>query len=676
MPTFVPGFDHDVFISYAQVDDIPEFGPKGWVSTFVELLIHRLARVIGRSDNFDVWMDRNRLGAELPVDANIAGSLKKTAILVSFLSNGYFASPWCSKEREAFLKAANPLSSRVSRLFVVELDQIEDGQRPKEFSDCLAYRFWAKEAIDKFPRRLGERNPADDDEYLMKIDALARELRIALERLAEEGASTLAAPDVSVAFHPVALSQIKGSPPPFTVFLAEPTDDLDGMWWRLREYLVQQNIRVLPEQYLPRSPGEFEMAVKEGLTAVDLFVQLLSQVSGRRVNENETHVSLQNRCAIDAGIPVLQWRDPSLAARDTRRFRVALTFPGDRRPLVARIADSLSAKIGRNRVFYDDYYKAELARLNLDTYLQDVFRKESDLVVVFIAAGYEHKEWCGLEWRAVRDLIKKSGNAQIMLFRIDDTDISGVFSIDGFVDAEKQAPEDIATLIIQRLESDDRGNRKDRQAGSARGQLANSENDGVAYDRLLYGPQVQAVEVEEFKREVVRTLERLREQNRRRQAREKKKKELDKNGGFTKSIFVLANPQDGKVAKRIFEVVDGQGFGCMLPIELDTGGVNSTPEQIRRDFEDNVLLAHGTVVIQDKSPSTWVRSQLTEVEKMKYQRSNERGELGVYLEPPPKEFFFKLPHLHVLRGWDGDDEIVFQPFLDAIAKGVSQGAQK
>jgi hypothetical protein len=39
----------------------------------------------------------------------------------------------------------------------------------------------------------------------------------------------------------------------------------------------------------------------------------------------------------------------------------------------------------------------------------------------------------------------------IMLIRFDDTDIPGVFSIDGYVNVDERSPDTIAELIVQRL---------------------------------------------------------------------------------------------------------------------------------------------------------------------------------------------------------------------------------
>lgn len=132
-----------------------------------------------------------------------------------------------------------------------------------------------------------------------------------------------------------------------------------------------------------------------------------------------------------------------------RRFDVALSFPGERRDYVAQVATGLRARLA---VFYDHFFTAELARPNLDTYLQEIYHRESDLLVVFLSADYERKEWCGLEWRAIRDLIKQREDRRIMLLRFDDADISGLFPIDGYVDLRSRTPEDTVTLVVERLE--------------------------------------------------------------------------------------------------------------------------------------------------------------------------------------------------------------------------------
>jgi hypothetical protein len=139
------------------------------------------------------------------------------------------------------------------------------------------------------------------------------------------------------------------------------------------------------------------------------------------------------------------------APEPPKRFRVALSFPGERRRFVKRVAKQLAASLGQKAVLYDAWYEAEFARPDLDTYLQTLYHDQADLIAVFLCAGYERKEWCGLEWRAVRDLIKRRRSDSVMPLRWDDTEIQGLFSIDGYVWIGRRSPAEIAAVIMERL---------------------------------------------------------------------------------------------------------------------------------------------------------------------------------------------------------------------------------
>lgn len=69
----------------------------------------------------------------------------------------------------------------------------------------------------------------------------------------------------------------------------------------------------------------------------------------------------------------------------------------------------------------------------------------------FISKEYKTKEWTGLEWRSIRDLIKKRREDAIMTFRFDDTAIPGLFSHDGYISVDNDPPETIARLIFEKL---------------------------------------------------------------------------------------------------------------------------------------------------------------------------------------------------------------------------------
>jgi hypothetical protein len=142
--------------------------------------------------------------------------------------------------------------------------------------------------------------------------------------------------------------------------------------------------------------------------------------------------------------------------RSTRRlaeieFKAAISFPGEKRAYVAGVVDALRHTLGVDAIFYDHDYQAQLARPNLDTLLQDIYRNKSELIVVFLCAEYAQKQWCGLEWRAIRDIIKSKEDDRAMFVRFDDAPVDGVLSIDGYIDARSFGAHDVARFIVDRL---------------------------------------------------------------------------------------------------------------------------------------------------------------------------------------------------------------------------------
>jgi hypothetical protein len=143
--------------------------------------------------------------------------------------------------------------------------------------------------------------------------------------------------------------------------------------------------------------------------------------------------------------------DRSSTALANHRFKVGLSFPGEKRRYVSKVADALRVALGEDSVFYDYDYQAQLARPNLDTLLQRIYRDQSELIVVFLCAAYAEKEWCGLEWRVVRDIIKSKADDRIMFVRFDDARLDGLLSIDGYVDGNARTSKQVAAYIVERI---------------------------------------------------------------------------------------------------------------------------------------------------------------------------------------------------------------------------------
>src|ERR1022692_723780 len=74
---------------------------------------------------------------------------------------------------------------------------------------------------------------------------------------------------------------------------------------------------------------------------------------------------------------------PMTPPAKSRRFRVALSFPGELRWRVEKIAEALAVPLRRERILYDKWYAAEFTRPRLDIYLSDLYHNNSDLIAVF-----------------------------------------------------------------------------------------------------------------------------------------------------------------------------------------------------------------------------------------------------------------------------------------------------
>jgi hypothetical protein len=134
-----------------------------------------------------------------------------------------------------------------------------------------------------------------------------------------------------------------------------------------------------------------------------------------------------------------------------KRFRVAFSFAGEKRPFISEVATTLASRFDEARILYDKFHEAEFARHDFGFYLPDLYHDEADLIVVVVCSDYEQKEWCGLEWNAIFDLLKQRRVEDVMFCRFDKATVRGLYSTAGFVDLDEKTPELAATRILERL---------------------------------------------------------------------------------------------------------------------------------------------------------------------------------------------------------------------------------
>jgi predicted MPP superfamily phosphohydrolase len=266
---------HDIFISYAHVDNEPLPGvDKGWVTTLINGLKIFLGQQLGCADAYSLWMDDEERG-NTEVTPHIIKQIKNAATFLLILSPGYLKSQWCRSELKQFLTQVGENSDRV---FVVERDEVE---RAENISNLLGYKFWVKDGGKTYTLATPEPNPKEI-EYYQKLDDLARQLKIKIEQ------------EVTLPSHKI-------------VFLALVSADLEEYRNEIKRYLEQQNVQILPTKRYSLRDNDFQQQLKQDLKQCNLFVQLLSEKMGNDWPKSQYEYA----SAID-DLPILQWHDNTL----------------------------------------------------------------------------------------------------------------------------------------------------------------------------------------------------------------------------------------------------------------------------------------------------------------------------------------------------------------------------
>ena len=139
------------------------------------------------------------------------------------------------------------------------------------------------------------------------------------------------------------------------------------------------------------------------------------------------------------------------SGKSQKRFRIAFSFAGEKREFVAEVANVLAQRFGEKAILYDKYHEAEFGRARLGRYLPKLYNEQSDLIVVVICRDYSTKEWPGLEWDAIFDLLKKRKENEVMLCRFDQAVVDGLYGDTGYVELDHKSPEQATDLVLQRL---------------------------------------------------------------------------------------------------------------------------------------------------------------------------------------------------------------------------------
>ncbi len=331
-------FEHDIFISYAHIDNRP-VGQEKWIETFHERLAVVLSQLLGEDP--EIWRDLKLQGNDYFDDA-IVNQLPGTAILVSVLSPRYVQSEWCTKEVQKFLEVADQTGGvRVgekSRIFKVVKTQVPLDDQPSELQGMLGYEFFEVDPQTGRPREFSQRyGPDAEYQYWAKLDDLAYDIRDLLKVMKEQGNGSVS-PETSTGI---------------TVYLAPTSSDLKEHHDQIRRELHRRGHAVLPNQTLPLNGPEVQRLVRESLAACRLSIHLIGEKYGLVPEDTDRSVvELQYDVATDLEKPDLArviWLPKNLATDDERQQRFVeklMRDPGE--------ADLLQTPLEEFKTFIQD----------------------------------------------------------------------------------------------------------------------------------------------------------------------------------------------------------------------------------------------------------------------------------------------------------------------------------
>ena len=288
-------FEHDLFISYAHIDNQPLTAEQqGWVTRFHATLAAQLSMRLGSVAR--IWRDDKLRGNDVFAD-EIVQQFGRTALLVSVLSPRYMASDWCKRELTAFCveagRSGGLAAGNKGRVFKVVKTPVDDQTTlPPSVRDTKGYEFFTD--CDGAPLELDPAYGLKYSEgYFRMVGILSWELAQLLKTLQmpalplpQDAANDSAAPAGAAG---AASLPRPASPAPAVpandrrpvVYLAECSADRREVRSMLDAELKLHGVQVLPEQALPRDDEAAYSAAVAGLLArCALSIHLVGAVYG------------------------------------------------------------------------------------------------------------------------------------------------------------------------------------------------------------------------------------------------------------------------------------------------------------------------------------------------------------------------------------------------------------
>ncbi len=135
--------------------------------------------------------------------------------------------------------------------------------------------------------------------------------------------------------------------------------------------------------------------------------------------------------------------------KKSKRYDVALSFAGEDRAYVRKVADFLRGNGAR--VFYDEFEQVRLWGTNLVETLQGIYQQDSEFVVIFISAAYRDKQWTRHELRSAMAAALENNRELVLPARFDETELDGWLPTVAYIDLKHLTPGEFGALVLNKL---------------------------------------------------------------------------------------------------------------------------------------------------------------------------------------------------------------------------------
>jgi hypothetical protein len=126
-------------------------------------------------------------------------------------------------------------------------------------------------------------------------------------------------------------------------------------------------------------------------------------------------------------------------------YDVALSFAGHERDYVREVAHSL--KRSGYKIFFDEDEEVSLWGENLIEKLDEIYRKQSRYVVMFVSKAYADSAWTRVERRSALARALSEREAYVLPAQLDDTELPGLLLTTVYADIRGISSEVLAERI-------------------------------------------------------------------------------------------------------------------------------------------------------------------------------------------------------------------------------------